>query len=61
MKAEIYEVDGQFTLLNPEKYKHKPRQKPKQGAIRKDIMELIAVPLQVLDTTCGHGDLLGDA
>lgn len=61
MNIEIYEVDGQLTLLDPEKCRCEPRKRSKQGLNRRDIMELIAVPLQVLDTTPGHVDLLGDA
>lgn len=61
MKVEIYEIDGQFTLLDPEEYRCEPRKRPKRGPTRRDMMELVAVPLQVLDTTPGHGDLLGDA
>lgn len=60
MKVEIYEIDGQFTLLDPKVYQCELRKRPKRGSAHKDIMELVAVPLQVLDTTPGHGDLLGD-
>ena len=61
MNIEIYEIDGQFTLFDPEKCRCEPRKRSKQGLNRRDTMELIAVPLQVLDTTPGHADLLGDA
>ncbi len=61
MERDLYEVDGQLTLINPEESKDVPHKRPKRGPTRKDMMELVAVPIQVLDLTSGHGDLLGDA
>lgn len=61
MELDLYEVDGQLTFLDPNDYEEIPRKKPKRGPTRKDMMELVAVPIQVLDLTPGHGDLLGDA
>lgn len=62
MKIDIYEVDGQLTLLDPDDNEQIPvRRKSKRRPTLKDMMELIAVPIQVLDLTPGHGDLMGDA
>lgn len=62
MEPELYEIDGQLTFLDPDDYSAAPaKKKAKRSPTRKDIMELVAVPIQVLDLTPGHGDLLGDA
>ena len=62
MEPELYEIDGQLTFLDPDDYAEAPaKKKAKCGPTRKDMMELVAVPIQVLDLTPGHGDLLGDA
>lgn len=62
MEPELYEIDGQLTFLDPDEYSAAPaKKKAKRSPTRKDIMELVAVPIQVLDLTPGHGDLLGDA
>ena len=62
MEPELYEIDGQLTFLDPDDYAEAPaKKKAKHGPTRRDMMELIAVPIQVLDLTPGHGDLLGDA
>lgn len=62
MESELYEIDGQLTFLDPDDYAEAPaKKKAKRGPTRRDMMELIAVPIQVLDLTPGHGDLLGDA
>jgi DNA (cytosine-5)-methyltransferase 1 len=61
MKLDLYEVDGQLTFLDPEEYICESCKKARRGPTRKDLMELVAVPIQVLDLTPGHGDLLGDA
>lgn len=62
MEPELYEIDGQLTFLDPDDYSAAPaKKKAKRCPTRKDIMELVAVPIQVLDLTPGHGDLLGDA
>lgn len=61
MKIDIYEIEGQLTLLDPDDEQIPVRRKSKRRPTLKDMMELIAVPIQVLDLTPGHGDLMGDA
>lgn len=61
MALDLYDTNGQFSLISPEPegytYQTRPRRKPAD----KEIDELIAVPFLCLDLTPGHGDLLGDA
>ena len=56
-----YEVDGQFSMLDPETEQVAGQERPKRNPCHKGIMQLIAVPIQVLDLTPGHGDLFGNA
>lgn len=61
MEVQLYELDGQLSFLDPEEYRCECHKKQKQSPTRKDLIELVAIPIQVLDLTPGHGDLLGDA
>ncbi len=62
MKSGIYEIDMQFTLFDPADHVEvSVKKKPKRRLTQQNLVELIAVPIQVLDLTPGHGDLMGDA
>ncbi len=58
MEIQLYETDGQMTLLCPECEEEQRREKRTPASKRQD--ELISVPYLYLDMTPGHCDLLGE-
>ena len=58
MEIQLYESDGQMSLLSPECEKEQRREKRTPAPKRQD--DLVSVPYLYLDMTPGHCDLFGE-